>query len=181
MLRMFKIRIGDKEYPLTYSLRAFKAVSDKFGSPDKMQAALDSDHAAEAFEAQIFVLHELILAGARYATLIGEDAPAKLTLQETRVMSQLTKLAELNRIIKNTISLASMPSIEAAPAKKNTRKTIPTFEHYMWQALNIGLDYNTAMDLPFGELLSYIGENSIQNGAKEKIRNNRDEVIPDWD
>ena len=182
MQRQLNIRIGDKDYPLVYSLKVFKSVSDNFKSPDGMIAAIeDTENALKAAEAQIFMLHQLITAGAELMELYGEKNPPRLTLSETRAYAQLIHLAQLANLIKSTVAVCSQTSIEAAPSKKKTRRTAPRFESYMWQALHIGLDYNTALTIPFGELLSYIGEEAIQNGAKEKIRNDDDDVIPDWD
>lgn len=180
MQRTLSIQIGDKEYPLVYTLKVFKSISDKFKSPDGMKAAIENENAAQAIEAQIFVLHKLITAGAELVEFYGEkDAPA-LTYTELRAMIQLTHIARIKDLILSTVAVSSQLSIEAAPAKKKTRKSEATFENYMWQALHLGLDYNTALTIPFGELLSLISEEAIQNGAKEIIRNNREEAIPDW-
>ena len=182
MKRVFDISIGGEGYKMTYTLRTFRAVSDQFGSPDKMMEAMNADSALEAVEAQIFVLHQLILAGARLSTMYGEEAKT-ITLEKTRATSGLIQIAKLKDTLIAVIAAASKPSIEAMPAakKKTTRRGISVFEHYLWQGLHIGLDYNTALDIPFGELLSLIGEEAIQNGAKERIRNSQADVIPDWD
>lgn len=182
MKRMFDINIGGEAYKMTYTLRTFRAVSDKFGSPDKMREAMNAESALEAIEAQIFVLHQLILAGARLSTMYGEEART-ITLEKTRAVSGLMHISKLKDTLIAVIAAASTPSIEALPAtkKKTTRRGITVFEHYLWQGLHIGLDYNTALDIPFGELLSLIGEEAIQNGAKERIRNSQEDVIPDWD
>ena len=183
MQRLFKVKIGDKEYPICYSLRVLKAISDEYGSPDKAFAEIDNPSAVKAMEAQVFILHKLILAGAKVSSAAGEEGPQVLSLTETRIMANLTMPGTIKKIVKSTVALSSIPSIEAEPAKGKSKRTMRSFESYLWQGLHLGLDYDTAMDIPFGELLSLIGEESIQNGAKEKIRNMRDieDAIPDWE
>ena len=181
MQRLFNVKIGDKSYPICYTLRVLKAISDEYGSPDKALSLMESSSAVQAMETQIFVLHKLILAGAKVSYANGDKGPEPLTLQETRIMANLTVPGTLKTIVLNTMALSSRISIEAVPAKKKGRRGNACFESYLWQGLHIGLDYNTAMDIPFGELLSLIGEESIQNGAKERIRNSQDDVIPDWE
>ena len=181
MKRLFTIRIGDKDYPITYTLRVFKNLSDKYGSPDKAIEKMNGEAALPAMEAQIFALHQMILAGAKVAQESGQECPKPLTLEETKVYSSLTHISQIKNIVINGITLCSKPSIEAAPAKKKARIGKPTVESYLWQGLHMGLSYGETMDIPFGELLSLIGEDSIQHGAKERIRNTDDDVIPDWE
>ena len=182
MQRLFNVKIGDKSYPICYTLRVLKAISDEYGSADKAMSLMESKSAVQAMETQIFVLHKLILAGAKVSFANGDKGPEPLTLAETRVMANLTVPGTLKKIVLNCIALSSRLSIEAVPAKKKGHsRGLACFESYLWQGLHIGLDYNTAMDIPFGELLSLIGEESIQNGAKERIRNSQDDVIPDWE
>lgn len=181
MRRLFNIKIADKVYPICYTLRVFKAISDEYGSPDKAAAEMESESALKAMEAQVFVLHKLMLAGAKVSSANGDTSPEPLSLTETRVMANYITPGTLKNIVLSTIALCSQPSIEAAPAKGKGRRNMSCYENYLWQGLNMGMDYNTTMDIPFGELLSLIGEESIQNGAKERIRNTQDDVIPDWE
>lgn len=184
MKRKTQLNIGGKEYSLCYTLRSLKNISEEYESPDKLIQKIDSKSAVESIEAQIFCLHELILAGAKLNKMNGEESPI-LSMAEVRTLLPLTHIVKIKPLILQTLAVCSSVSIEALPPKKITRKVdMPTYEHYLWQGLHLGLDYNTCMDIPFGELLTLISEETIQNGAKEKpkkLKNSNEDIIPDWD
>lgn len=184
MKRMTKLNIGGKEYSLCYTLRTVKSISETYDSPEKMMQKLEKAGAIESMEIQVFCLYHMIRAGAIINKLNGEESPV-LSMAEVKTLLPLTHISQIKPLIMQTIAVCSAVSIEALPPKKKNRKVEePTYEHYLWQGLHLGLDYNTTMDIPFGELLTLISEEAIQMGAKEKpkqTKNSNDDVIPDWD
>lgn len=187
-MRTTRIKILDTEYPLCYSTRVVIAVYQEYGSNDAMYATLQNlQEANKAFEGRLWMLHQLMQAGQRYAALIGNNSPAIPSLSALRV-SASGRYGEIMEMIENTIASGSMMSIRAGePKNKKAKvKTTPgpkSPEWFLWHGLHMGLDYNTTLDLPHGELLTLISAQNIYNGAPDEsnAKNSDFDAIPDWD
>lgn len=192
MTRTRNISINGKEYILCYSTRVVRAVTEEFGSPGKMNYALtESESAEERLETMLFVLHKLMEAGARFSDMEGIENPKVPSLKELHALFPLMHPQKVIRSIKDAITFGSAVSVEIkdiepkGKGKGKTRapkKLKPTIDRYIWYGLHIGLDYNTALDIPHGELLSLINEEMLQSGtAEEKITNSEEDPFPDWE
>ena len=188
MNRTKTIDIAGKTYLLCYSTRTVRAVSDRFGSPVKMNEAINNNASpAERVEALLFVLHQLILAGARFAIREGIPNPQPLSLEELHNYYPLMKPRILTNTVKDAITYGSAVAFDVAEKpqkgkKKTPAKTKMTPEKYVYYGLQIGLDYDTALDIPHGELLSYINIDQVAKDlATEIYRNDDEEPFPDWE
>lgn len=186
-MRTTRIKILDIEYPLCYSTRVVIAVHEKYGSLDAMYASLQNlQEANKAFEGRLWMLQQLMQAGKRHATLSGLPCPTIPQLSALR-MSIPGKYGEIMEKIEETITAGCMMTIRAGEPKnkKAKAKTTPgtkSPEWFLWHGLHIGLDYNTTLDLPHGELLTLISAQNIYNGAPDEsnAKNNDFDAIPDW-
>lgn len=189
MKRTTTIKINNEDYILCYSTRVVRAVTDKFGSPGKMDEALkNEDSAVDRIEANLFVLSALLKAGAAYAKLEGAENPRPLSLEELHTFYPIMHPRIIYAKIKEAIALGSAVSVEikekpqSGKKQKQSIKRKITGDSYIWYGLHLGLDYNTTLDIPHGELLSLINEEQIQNGiADEIIKNSEEDPFPDWD
>lgn len=192
MTRTKSININGKEYLLCYSTRVVRAVNDRFGNPGKMNYALmESKSAEERIETMLLMLHELMKAGARFAKMEGTENPEPLSIKELHTIFPLLRPNTVTRAIRDAITFGSAVSVEVKTVepkgkgrgKTQTQKKLkPTTDRYIWYGLHIGLDYNTTLDIPHGELLSLINEEMLQSGAaEEKILNSEEDPFPDWE
>lgn len=190
MKRTTSFEIAGKEYILCYSTRAVRAVTEKYGSPGKMEHALsESESAIERTETMLFVLHELLCAGARFSKLEGIENPTTPTLDELHRVYPLLFPQRVTAEIKKAITVGSAVSTEIKPIEpkeksksKKPKNLKPTIERMIWYGLHLGLDYNTLLDIPHGELLTLINEEQIQTGtAEEKLMNSDEDPFPDWE
>lgn len=188
-MRTTRVKILDTDYPLCYSTRVVIAVYQQYGGLDEMHGTLSNlQEANKAFEGRLWMLHQLMQAGQRYAALLGSDSPAVPSLSALRVSVPSGRYGEIMETIENTIAAGSMMSIKSGePKNKKAKvKTTPgkkSPEWFLWHGLHIGLDYNTTLDLPHGELLTLISAQNIYNGAPDEsnAKNSDFDAIPDWD
>lgn len=187
MKRTATIRLNSKDYTLCYSVRTLQAVNEKFGSPENMfEMITHGTSAVERTEAIVYVLHALIVSGAHFCILHGIDNPQPLSIGELRAVFPLFRLSEMEKLIKTTIMISSKLSVDVTPkpakGKKKMPRLEPTADRYIWYGLHIGLDYNTVMTIPFGQLLSLINEEQLQSGTADvKYHNSDNDPIPDWE
>ena len=187
MNRTTKINIGGKEYILCYSSRVVRSICVKFGSPGKMNEMLENEAPITRVETMLFVIHELIQAGAVFAKMNGFNNPEPLTLKELNTLFPVMHPRMIVGKIREAITLGSAVSVEIKQKQqkgkaKNGPKLKLTPDRILWWGLHIGLDYNTTLDIPHGELLSLINEEQIEQGmADVKITNSEEDPFPDWE
>ena len=187
MNRTTTIELNGREYTLCYSTRVVRSIENKFGCPGNMAQKMESDSAIERTETLLFVLCELIKAGAIFAEMERISNPKPLSLDELHLYYPIMHPRIVAEKIKEAITLGAAVSSEIkeikVKGKKPQKKLKMNSDRYIWYGLHIGLDYNTTLDIPHGELLSLIQEQQIQNGtAEEVIKNEDDDPIPsDWE
>lgn len=76
MDRTVYINIGGKEYPMRFSLGASKAISQKFGSMEKMADKMQGTDEVEAIDSIIWILELFIRQGCAYKNLFEKNVPA---------------------------------------------------------------------------------------------------------
>lgn len=189
MRRTETININGVDYTLCYSTRTVRAVTEKFGSPGMMDYAMrQSKSAVERVDALLFVLHELLISGARFLYLTTGEKTEPPTLLEIYAAFPRMNYNETLKKVTDAITAGSFVSTEikqkpAKGKKKSREQKLPaTIDRYIWYGLHVGLDYNTALDIPHGELLSLINEEQIQTGVADPVIKNSDEdPFPDWE
>lgn len=132
------IEIGGKKYPLRFGLGAAKAMSEKFGSLEKMVDSLSGRPENEIIEALIWLLEALIRQGCSYKNIfesdlpITGDAPVKdgkyipLTTEEIEVGLEITNIASLQDIIFGTVLSGSKAEVKTKPKGKDTKNAETT-------------------------------------------------------
>ena len=152
-----------------------------------MNEMLENEAPITRVETMLFVIHELIRAGAVFAKMNGIENPAPPTREELNVMFPVMNPLIISGKIREAITLGSAVSVEIKPKQqkgkaKNGPKLKLTPDRLIWWGLHIGLDYNTTLDIPHGELLSLINEEQIEQGmADVKMTNSEEDPFPDWE
>jgi hypothetical protein len=132
------IEIGGKQYPLRFGIGAAKAMSEKFGSLEKMVDSLSDRPENEIIEALIWLLEALIRQGCSYKNIfesdspIPDDAPVKegkyipLSAEEIEVGLEITNISNLQEIIFGTVLSGSKSEVETKPKGKDTKNAETT-------------------------------------------------------
>lgn len=184
MKRTTTINICGKDYILCYSTRVVRSLDEQYGSPGKIAEIIESKNVIERIDAHIFILSQLIKAGARFAKREQIENPEPLSEKDLKNVFNSLKFETMERKIKEAIAVGAKVSNEVREIegknKKPQKKMKMTADRYIWYGLHLGLDYDTILDIPHGELLSLINEEQIQNEtAEEIIKNEDDDPIPE--
>ena len=127
------VEIGGKQYPLRFGIGAAKAMSEKFGSLEKMVDLFDKLPESEIMYVLTWLLETLIRQGCAYKNIfeadlpIPENAPVKdgkyipLTAEQIEVGLEITNIGKLQEIIFGTIAAGSKKKVETKPKGKDTK------------------------------------------------------------
>lgn len=141
-MRTTRVKILETEYPLCYSTRVVIAVYQQYGGLDEMHGTLSNlQEANKAFEGRLWMLHQLMQAGQRYAALLGDNSPAVPSLSALRVSVSSGRYGEIMETIESTIAAGSMMSIKSgepknkkSQSKNHSRQEKPGVVFVAWPA-----------------------------------------------
>lgn len=134
MARIEYIEICGKEYPLSFSLMAQKAIAAKYGSLENLQekmSALDE----EGVDALAYFIEVLIMQGCAYKNYFEKDIPAPpkasvengewepITQEEIMIGLQFSELTEILNKVVGAVTKANEREVIAEDKEKNT---VPT-------------------------------------------------------
>lgn len=132
-MKMEFVEIGGKQYPLRFGIGAARAMSEKFGSLEKMADLFNELSESEIIGILIWLLEVLIGQGCAYKNIfeadlpIPEDAPVKdgkympPTPEEIEVGLEITNMAKLQEIIFSTIASGSKKKVETKTKGKDAK------------------------------------------------------------
>ena len=116
-MRTAKIEIDGREYLLCFSARAVRACTERYGDVSALADALDSGDAVRDLDEAVWILSQMMDAGARYARERGEDNPPPLTPDDILDLTDLSDYARMRQSIKATITSGQARHVELAPPK----------------------------------------------------------------
>lgn len=124
MNRISEIEIAGKKYPLNFSVKAARAVDEKFGSLDKLSGVIGvSDNFTENMYNIHWMLILLMEQGAAYKKLVdGEDIVIP-TSDDLEVLIGAPDLVPAQAAILQSIGLSMKPTVEVEPDSKNAETT----------------------------------------------------------
>lgn len=135
MRPMIYVEIAGKRYPIRFSLAAMRAVTEKFGSIDKMGEAMSGGNNAETLEALAWVLGVMIRQGCEYKNLFDTaSAPEKndpvengkyipLSDECLAVALDVKDLPEMSQKITEAMRVGQSQEIETKKKGKNAETT----------------------------------------------------------
>ncbi len=118
-MRTSTITLAGKERLLCFSTRVTLAVTQRFGSLEKMFDFLQKEEDAEKrMEASLWVLEQMMDAGYRYAQHEGMDVPEPLTTDEILDLSDPLEIVQMGAKIQETMTAGTDREVEARAPKK---------------------------------------------------------------
>lgn len=125
-MRTSSVEINNKKYLLCFSARVIRAFNDRYGDMENISAAISGDgqSTGEMLDNIMFMLSEMINAGARYAKLEGLDNPDPIGYDDLYDLCGIDDLSELKTSIINAVIAGNEREIEAEEEKniKTTQK-----------------------------------------------------------
>lgn len=135
MDRTVHLEIGNRNYPMRFSLGAAKRITEKFGSMDKMMKCMDDED--KAMETVIWIVDLLVRQGCAYKNLFEPDMPAEemdpvvdgtyipATVEQIEVGIDLVNMRDVMAKIFQTMGQGKKQEIEIEEKekRKNARTT----------------------------------------------------------
>lgn len=116
-MRTASIEIGGKAHLLCFSARVVRAVTERYGGMEHIDAALSADDPLKALDEAVWLLATMMDGGARYARLNEiPNAPA-LTADELLDVLDIGDFAKMRAKIAETITNGKETHVEADPGK----------------------------------------------------------------
>ena len=78
-MKTTSIEINGKRYLLCFSLRVIRSCTERYKSIEEIGSATDSEDKLQNVYESVWIIAEMMKAGARYAKLNGLDAPEALS------------------------------------------------------------------------------------------------------
>lgn len=120
-MRTAKISIDGKSYLLCFSARVMRACTERYGAMENIDDALSGDTVA-ALDESIWILSQLMDAGARYAEMNGIENPKSLGFDGLYDAMSIDDLSGMKGKIAETITNGRSVTVEAE-APKNGEAT----------------------------------------------------------
>lgn len=109
--------IRGTEHPLCLSTRVVCDVGEKYGDLAGLYEAMNAESLGAKLDAVLWMLAQLLRAGARYAALCGEEAPRPYTQDELADLLGVDELGGLMTAILETVTADTKREVEAEPPK----------------------------------------------------------------
>lgn len=114
-MRSGTITLAGKEYPLRFSLRVLKACKERYGTLDGIfQALQGAGDGMDAVEECLWLLENMLDAGARYAKINGANPSQP---PDADMLLDMLDLAEVQAALVTAIAGDSVRTVEAGPPK----------------------------------------------------------------
>lgn len=126
-MRISNIKIGNRDYPMCFSVAVMKQVNERFGSLEEMQSTLmNTGNTLNAMEDVIWLLYTMIRSAIKYQQLEGvKDIPELPDYEMFPYICDISDLANLKSAIMGTISTSSEASVSVeAPKNAETTQTM---------------------------------------------------------
>lgn len=117
-MRTATITLAGEERILCFSTRVLLAVNERFGSPEAMfDKLMDREDASGAFDASLWVLEQMMAAGAKYAKQEGLEPASPLTAEDILDLTTPGEILGLGTKIREALSAGTDREVEAKPPK----------------------------------------------------------------
>lgn len=117
-MRTTTIELGGSTYPLCFSVRVLRACTERYGTFSGVYKALASEDEVERLDEVLWVLSEMMRAGAKYAELNGLEGPAPLNVETLMDLCDLSDFVRFRGAITETITAGSKAHVETEAKKK---------------------------------------------------------------
>ena len=111
-MRTATIEINEKSYLLCFSARVIRACTERYGDVSALAAALDAEDPVKRLDEAVWVLSQMMDAGARYAKLNGIETPPPLSPDGILDQTDLSDFFRLRMSIQATITSGQAKHVE---------------------------------------------------------------------
>lgn len=112
-MRVARIEIDGQEHLLCFSLRVLRAVCERYGGVEHLDAATSSEDQAHNLSEAVWQMATMMDAGDRYARERGLDNPPPLTEEQLLDLCTIYDFAKFRAKIRETIISGSEAQIQA--------------------------------------------------------------------
>lgn len=112
------INLAGHDRPLRFNARVLKLCTERFGSIENIDTALEEGSAIDRLDNAIFLLAAMMDGGAKWCDHEGIDHYPALSEDEIYDLCDISDLAHLAESIREAITEDNKVEVEAEPAKK---------------------------------------------------------------
>ena len=112
-MKTTSIESNGKRYLLCFSLRVIRSCTERYKSIEEIGSAIDSEDKLQNVYESVWIIAEMMKAGARYAKLNGLDAPEALSEDVLLDVFDVRDAALLVEKIQETILAGKAAEVEA--------------------------------------------------------------------
>lgn len=116
-MRTSTITINGKEHLLCFSARVIRACTERYGDVSGLGDALDDPDKGKALDEAVWILAQMMDAGARYAKLNGLDNPEPLSADQIYDTSDLGDFFAIRKRVVATVTQGRATHVEVEPPK----------------------------------------------------------------
>lgn len=121
-MRTATIEINGKDYLLCFSTRVMRDCAARYGGLENIGGAISGDDAMKTLDESIWLLAQMMAAGAKYAKLEGLENPEPLSYDDLYDVFGVDDWLELKGKVMETISDGTRRDVETEP-EKNAKAT----------------------------------------------------------
>lgn len=116
-MRTATIHLAGKDRLLCFSTRVVRNCTERYGGIEHIGAALSTEDTVKALDESMWLLSQMLEAGARYARMNGMDNPEPLDADGLYDCCDISDFAGLRGKIIETISNGQKATVEAEAPK----------------------------------------------------------------
>ena len=123
-MRTAKIEVNGKDYLLCFSTRVMRDCMERYGELENIGSILGGNDAMKTLDESIWLLAQMMAAGAKYAKLEGIENPEPLSYDDLYNSFDMDDWLGMKEKIEETISEGTRRDVETEPEKgKNAKAT----------------------------------------------------------
>lgn len=116
-MRTARITLAGKEYHLCFSARVVRACTERYGGVEHIGERLEGKDLGKNLDEAVWLLAQMLDAGARYAKMSGLDNPPAPSTEDLYDLMGMDDFSGLKGKIFETISNGGSPAVKAEPPK----------------------------------------------------------------
>ena len=116
-MRTASITLNGQEHLLCFSARVVRACTERYGDVSGLGDALDNPDKLKALDEAVWILAQMMDAGARYAKLNGLENPEPLSVDAIYDMSDLNDFFAIRQKVVATVTQGRATHVEVEPPK----------------------------------------------------------------
>ncbi len=117
MNRIIEIEIAGESYPLNFSTKAARAVSDRYGDLTNIGEAFDDKTTVQALDELVWMLALLIEQGVAYHKIVNNIDRKILTAEQLEIVLGVSDVVSLKENVMQAMTSGMAREVETEPEK----------------------------------------------------------------